>query len=256
MSLLIAGLALSDPQQHDQAVVGILIAAVLATVLGWVAFRAAAVFRGEGDADLPRFLDRPIDPAVDHIRGPVDAPLTLVEYGDYECPFCSLATGVARELGERFGDDLRFVFRQLPLADVHPHAELAAQAAIAAGAQGRFWEMHDLLFAHQDQLEYEDIAGYAADLDLDVEQFLRDLDDDDTAERRARRRGECRGQRSTRHADLLRRRPPAHRPPRHRDAGPRPRVLKTGLSPAAAAPTGPAESAAGRPRDRGAAGWL
>ena len=182
VSLLIAGLALSDPQQHDQAVVGILIAAVLATVLGWVAFRAAAVFRGEGDADLPRFLDRPIDPAVDHIRGPVDAPLTLVEYGDYECPFCSLATGVARELGERFGDDLRFVFRQLPLADVHPHAELAAQAAIAAGAQGRFWEMHDLLFAHQDQLEYEDIAGYAADLDLDVEQFLRDLDDDDIAE--------------------------------------------------------------------------
>ena len=156
---------------------------MLATVLGWVAFRAAAVFRGEGDADLPRFLDRPIDPAVDHIRGPVDAPLTLVEYGDYECPFCSLATGVARELGERFGDDLRFVFRQLPLADVHPHAELAAQAAIAAGAQGRFWEMHDLLFAHQDQLEYEDIAGYAADLDLDVEQFLRDLDNDDTAER-------------------------------------------------------------------------
>ena len=183
VSLLIAGLALSDPQQHDQAVVGILIAAVLATVLGWVAFRAAAVFRGEGDADLPRVLDRTIDPAVDHIRGPVDAPLTLVEYGDYECPFCSLATGVARELSERFGDDLRFVFRQLPLADVHPHAELAAQAAIAAGAQRRFWEMHDLLFAHQDQLEYEDIAGYAADLDLDVEQFLRDLDDDDTAER-------------------------------------------------------------------------
>ena len=183
VSLLIAGLALSDPQQHDQAVVGILIAAVLATVLGWVAFRAAAVFRGEGDADLPRFLDRPIDPAVDHIRGPVDAPLTLVEYGDYECPFCSLATGVARELGERFGDDLRFVFRQLPLPDVHPHAEQAAQAAIAAGAQGHFWEMHDLLFAHQDQLEYEDIAGYAADLNLDVEQFLRDLDNDDTAER-------------------------------------------------------------------------
>jgi len=90
---------------------------------------------------------------------------------------------VARELAERFGDELRYVFRHLPLTDVHPHAELAARAAEAAGAQGRFWPMHDRLFAHQDQLEYEDLAGYAAALGLDVEEFLRTLDDEETVAR-------------------------------------------------------------------------
>ena len=183
VSLLIAGLAFDDPTLRDHATVGVLLAAVLATGLGWAVFRAAAVFRGQTDADLPRFLDRPVDPQVDQVRGPVDAPLTLVEYGDFECPFCARATGVAKELRERFGDEVRYVFRHLPLVDVHPHAELAARAAVAAAAQGRFWEMHDLLFIHQDQLEYEDLAGYAAHLDLDVETFLRDLEDDATAAR-------------------------------------------------------------------------
>ena len=126
---------------------------------------------------------QPVDPARDHIRGPVDAPFTLVEYGDFECPFCARATGVTGELRARFGDDLRYVFRHLPLVDVHPHTELAARAAVAAQSQGRFWEMHDALFAHQDQLEYEDVAGYAAELGLDVETFLRDLEDEDTAAR-------------------------------------------------------------------------
>ncbi len=183
VSLLIAGLAFDDPTVRDQAVVGVLLAAVLATGLGWAVFRAAAVFRGQTDADLPRFLDRPVDPDHDHVRGPADAPLTLVEYGDFECPFCARSTGVAGELRERFGDELRYVFRHLPLVDVHPHAELAARAAVAAQDQGRFWEMHDLLFAHQDELEYEDVAGYAADLGMDVEAFLRDLDADATAAR-------------------------------------------------------------------------
>jgi protein-disulfide isomerase len=100
-----------------------------------------------------------------------------VEYADFECPFCAKGTGVARELRERFGDDLRYVFRHLPLPDVHPHAELAGRAALAADAQGRFWEMHDALFARQDELELEDLVGYAADVGLDVERFLRDLDD-------------------------------------------------------------------------------
>nr|WP_228386487.1 Na+/H+ antiporter NhaA [Ornithinicoccus halotolerans] len=183
VSLLIAGLAFDDPALRDQATVGVLLAAVLATGLGWAAFRAAAVFRGQTDADLPRVLDRPVDPDTDHVRGNREAPLTLVEYGDFECPFCARATGVAQELLAQFGPDLRYVFRHLPLVDVHPHAELAARAAVAAQAQGRFWEMHDLLFAHQDELEYADIAGYAAQLDLDVETFLRTLDTEQTAAR-------------------------------------------------------------------------
>ena len=178
VSLLITDLAFDDRGLQDAATVGVLLAAALAPVTGWVVFRAAAVLRGEGDADLPRVLDRPVEPGADHIRGPVDAPLTLVEYGDFECPFCAKTTGVARELRDRFGDDLRYVFRHLPLPDVHPHAELAARAALAADAQGRFWDMHDTLFEHQDELELEDLVGYAADLGLDVERFLRDLDDD------------------------------------------------------------------------------
>ena len=177
VSLLIADLAFENPALRGQVVVGVLMAAVVAITAGWL------IFRGQTDADLPRFLDRPVDPAFDHIRGRVGAPLTLVEYGDFECPFCARATGVAEELRARFKDELRYVFRHLPLPDVHPHAELAARAAVAAQAQGQFWEMHDLLFAHQDQLEFEDIVGYAAELDLDVESFLRDLESEDAAAR-------------------------------------------------------------------------
>lgn len=183
VSLLIVGLAFESPALREQATVGVLLAAVLSVGTGWLAFRLAAVLRGERTAGLPMLLDRPVDPAYDHIRGPVDAPLTLVEYGDFECPFCARATGVADELRARFGADLRYVFRHLPLTDVHPHAEGAAMAAEAAGAQGRFWEMHDLLFASQDQLEPEDLIGYGADLGLDVEQFVRELDDERWAAR-------------------------------------------------------------------------
>ncbi len=174
VSLLIADLAF-DEHLHEQATVGVLLAAVLATISGWVVFKGAAVLRGERTASLPMFLDRPVDPERDHIRGAPDAPLTLVEYGDFECPFCSRSTGTVSELADRFGADLRYVFRHLPLPDVHPHAELAAEAAEAAGAQGRFWEMHDLLFAHQDDLEYEDLIIYADDLGLDVDRFAEDL---------------------------------------------------------------------------------
>ena len=175
VSLLIADLAFDDPRLRDEATVGVLLALVVATVAGWVTFRAVARFRHETDADLPRFLDRPVDVEHDHIRGPVDAPLTLVEYGDFECPFCARATGVTRELRDRFGDRLRYVFRHLPLCDVHPRAEIAAYAAVAADRQGRFWEMHDLLFAHQQRLAVEDLIGYAGKLDLDVDAFLDDL---------------------------------------------------------------------------------
>ncbi|WP_081237809.1 Na+/H+ antiporter NhaA [Streptomyces viridosporus] len=183
VSLLIAGLAFEDPSLRTRVTVGVLLTAVLSTISGWVVFHLAAVLHGETEADLPRFLDRPVDPATDHVTGPPDAPLTLVEYGDFECPFCARTTGVAQELRQRFGDRLRYVFRHLPLLDVHPHSELAARAAVAADAQGRFWQMHDLLFAHQDQLEFEDIVGYAAQLGLDVERFLEDLDSERTAAR-------------------------------------------------------------------------
>ncbi|MFJ6074350.1 Na+/H+ antiporter NhaA [Streptomyces sp. NPDC093065] len=183
VSLLIVGLAFQDPDARARATVGVLLAAVFATLAGWVVFRLAARLKGQTDADLPRYLDRPVDPKRDHILGPADAPLTLVEYGDFECPFCAHATGVTKELRQRFGDRFRYVFRHLPLTDVHPHAELAARAAVAAEAQGRFWEMHDLLYQHQDELEYEDTAGYAADLGLDVERFLRDLAAEETAVR-------------------------------------------------------------------------
>ena len=111
----------------------------------------------------------------DHIRGPVDAPITLVEYGDYECPYCGTAYPVVKELRRRLGSRLRVVFRNFPCPDAHPHAQQAAEAAEAAGAQGKFWEMHDTLFEHFSELEEADLARYAAGLGLDVQRFERDL---------------------------------------------------------------------------------
>lgn len=175
VSLLIVDLGFESQTLRDEATVGVLIAAVLAVIVGAIVFRLAAVLLGERTATLPLVLSEPVDPAHDHIRGRVDAPLTLVEYADFECPFCSAATGVVDELRARFGDDLRYVFRHLPLTHVHPHAELAAEAAEAAGAQGRFWELHDVLFEHQDQLEFEDLLGYADEIGLRVEEFARSL---------------------------------------------------------------------------------
>ena len=183
VALLIAGLAFDDPILRDEAVVGVLIAAVIAFLVGWLIFWAYARFRGQVDADLPRVLTPPVREGVDHIKGRPDARYTLVEYADFECPFCARATGLGRELRERFGDDLRYVFRHLPLPDIHPHAELAARAAVAASLQGRFWEMHDKLYSNQSRLEYEDLVGYAAEIGLDVERFLRDLSSDEVADR-------------------------------------------------------------------------
>jgi len=105
--------------------------------------------------------------ARDHAQGPADAPVTLVEYGDYECPHCGRAHPIVKALQRSMGNDLRFVFRNFPLAKSHPHAEHAAEMAEAAGQQGRFWPMHDLLFEHQDALEDEDLIGYAAALGID-----------------------------------------------------------------------------------------
>ena len=114
--------------------------------------------------------------ADDHVAGPDDAPVTLVEYGDYECPYCGMASPIVKRAQQDLGNRIRFIFRNFPLAESHPHARLAAQAAEAAGAQGKFWEMHDMLFEHQDALEADDLAGYAKSLGLDVPQFARDLE--------------------------------------------------------------------------------
>ena len=120
-------------------------------------------------------LAEDIDPERDHIRGAEDAPVTLVEYGDYECPYCGQAEVVVRELLQSFGDDVRYVWRHLPLNDVHNSAQMAAEAAEAAGAQGAFWEMHDSLLDHQDELTPRDLVRRAEELGLDVDRFHDDL---------------------------------------------------------------------------------
>jgi protein-disulfide isomerase len=112
----------------------------------------------------------------DHVQGPATAAVTLVEYGDYECPYCKAAVPIVGDLQRLLGDQLRFVFRHFPLTKVHPHAQRAAEAAEAAGVQGKFYEMHLSLFEHQDALETEDLSAYAADLDLDAAGFRRELD--------------------------------------------------------------------------------
>jgi protein-disulfide isomerase len=117
----------------------------------------------------------PVSDERDHIQGPSDAPVTLVEYGDYECPYCGAAYPIVKELQARTDGRLRFVFRNFPITTSHPHAEHAAEAAEAAAAQGRFWEMHDHLYEHQRQLEDADLHEYAQQLGLDVGTFDREF---------------------------------------------------------------------------------
>jgi protein-disulfide isomerase len=121
--------------------------------------------------------------ARDHAQGPEDAPVTLVEYGDYECPYCGQAYPIVKELQRRLGDRLRLVFRNFPIPNSHPHAERAAEAAEAAGAQGKFWEMHDRLYEHQRALEDADLIGYGVALGLDLDRFVPELENGDYAER-------------------------------------------------------------------------
>jgi protein-disulfide isomerase len=115
------------------------------------------------------------DPERDHISGSADGSIRLLEYGDYECPFCAEAQPIVKEIQRRLGDDLLFAFRHFPLTNIHPHAEHAAEAAEAAGAQGNFWGMQDTLFANQEALEDEDLATYAAELDLDETRLIREV---------------------------------------------------------------------------------
>jgi protein-disulfide isomerase len=120
-------------------------------------------------------LTVPVTPGRDHIRGPVDAPISVVEYGDFECPFCGAAHNVVDALQTRLGDDMHFVYRHFPLSTVHPHARVAAEASEAAAAQGKFWPMYDLLFANQRRLAVPDLIARAAALKLDIERFENEL---------------------------------------------------------------------------------
>ncbi|MGH7317462.1 MAG: Na+/H+ antiporter NhaA, partial [Candidatus Rokuibacteriota bacterium] len=181
VSLFIADLSFRG-EQLEEAKIGILAASVLAASLGWLVFRLKHLLpdrvltAAQARAAQPLVdLADPVDPERDHIRGPEDAPVTLVEYGDFQCPNCGRAEPVVRELLAEFGDDLRYVFRHLPLDEVHEDAQLAAEAAEAAGTQGAFWEMYRSLFAHQDALGSEDLFHYADELGLDIERFSDEL---------------------------------------------------------------------------------
>jgi Na+/H+ antiporter NhaA len=177
VALLISSLAFSGTELAE-AKLGVLSGAIGATLATWVVFRGIRLLPTRtrlrallGTGMTITDLAVPVDPDRDHIRGPrKDAIVTLVEYGDFECPYCGQAEPAVRELVSQYGE-LRFVFRHLPLTEVHPHAQLAAEAAEAAAEQGAFWEMHDLLFEHQDALTARDLAGYAGELGLDVERF-------------------------------------------------------------------------------------
>jgi formate-nitrite transporter family protein len=111
----------------------------------------------------------------DHVAGPADAAVTLVEYGNFECIHCGQAFPVIKELQKRLGENLRFVFRHFPTVRIHPRSLRAAEAAEAAGAQDKFWAMHDALFTHQQALSDADLVHYAKRIGLDVERFSRDL---------------------------------------------------------------------------------
>ena len=180
VSLLIASLALSG-ETLAEAKLGILTAALGATALTWITFRLVNRLPTRtrlrallGTAEVITDLAVPVDPERDHVRGPKKAPVTVVEYGDFECPYCGRAEPSVRELLRDFGD-VRYVWRHLPLTDVHPHAQLAAEAAEAAGRQGAFWPMHDLLLDHQEALGLRDLVGHAASLGLDTERFIADV---------------------------------------------------------------------------------
>lgn len=173
ISLFIVDIAISDPSRQDQARIGVLAASIIAFALGWAIFRITDWLSPPEPVGLK--LLRPIDPDRDHARGARGAPLTLVEYGDFECPFCSRATGAIDEVRAHFGDELLYVWRHFPLERAHPRAFDAARASEAAALQGRFWEMAHELFAHQDDLEWSDIYRYAVAAGCDIEQFDQDV---------------------------------------------------------------------------------
>ncbi|MEO7351152.1 MAG: Na+/H+ antiporter NhaA, partial [Marmoricola sp.] len=179
VALLIATRAFEGTELAE-AKLGTLSAVVVASVLTWTIVRLVGLFPPHrlarallGDASLIQDLVPEVDLERDHVRGPADAPVTVIEFGDFECPYCGQAEPVVRELLD--DGEVRYVFRHLPLTDVHPRAQLAAEAAEAAGAQGAFWPMHDLLFEHQDALRPTDLMRYAEQLGLDPDRLHGDL---------------------------------------------------------------------------------
>lgn len=183
VSLLVVSLAFTDPEQVSSATVGVLAAMALSWLLGWAIFRTARRRWGETSADLPVTLTPAVKEDYDHIYGSPDAECTVVEYFDYECPFCSLTTGIGEDLVAHFGARVRFVARHLPVSDMHPAAQGAAVAAEAAARQDGFWPMHRALFAHQDDLNEETYRRLASEIGLDAERFARDLADPELFER-------------------------------------------------------------------------
>jgi protein-disulfide isomerase len=181
VSLLVSSLAFKGAAL-DEARLGTLASVVVAPAVAWAVTRAIRLLPdtvrarqvGRTSEDILD-LAVEVDPEYDHIRGPDDAPVTLLEYGDFECPFCGQAEGAIRDLLAGHGDDVRYVWRHLPLSDVHPSAQLAAEASEAAAAQGRFWDMYDRLLSHQGELSPRDLVRHAGDLGLDVERFRDEL---------------------------------------------------------------------------------
>jgi Na+/H+ antiporter NhaA len=180
VSLLIATLAFHG-QQLDEAKLGVMTTLVGAPLMSALVLRATRKLPRTlqlraliGSAEQIVDLAVPVDPERDHIRGPEDAAVTLLEYGDLECPYCGQAEVVIRELLADFGE-VRYVWRHLPLNDVHPQAQIAAEATEAAAAQGKFWEMHDSLLSHQDRLKVMDLVDDARELGLDVDRFREDI---------------------------------------------------------------------------------
>jgi Na+/H+ antiporter NhaA len=180
VALLVATLAF-EGSDLAEAKLGILGSALVASLVTWLVFRGVTLLPRRwrirallGTAETPDDLAIEVSRERDHIRGSVDAPVTVVEYGDFECPYCGRAEQVVQELLQGF-TDVRYVWRHVPLSDVHPHAQLAAEASEAAAFQGAFWPMHDLLLARQDALHASDLVRYAGELGLDVDRFAEDL---------------------------------------------------------------------------------
>jgi protein-disulfide isomerase len=197
VALLIASRVFTG-DRLTEAKLGALTAAAVSALVTWAVYRLAGTLSPErraralvGDLTLIQDLIPEVDVEHDHLRGPVDAPITVIEFGDFECPHCGQAEPVVREL--LTDTDIRYVWRHLPLTDVHPQALMAAEAAEAAADQGAFWEMHDLLLARQDRLRLADLLGYAEEIGLDPGRLRDDL---------TRRRHESRVARDVESADL------------------------------------------------------